>query len=102
MGRAGWPASSRAGRDSLLERQLRRCERQRRDLRLRHDGCFEVLHTFSATNPTTGANWDGATPDDGLVLDGNKLIGIAIYGGIGSPAGLANSGGTLYELTLDD
>jgi hypothetical protein len=28
------------------------------------------------------------------------LIGIAIYGGNGSPAGFNNSGGTLYELTL--
>ncbi len=64
------------------------------------DGTFEVLHTFSATNPTTGANWDGVNPDDGVVLDGNKLIGIAIYGGNGSPAGLAYSGGTLYELKL--
>jgi uncharacterized repeat protein (TIGR03803 family) len=66
------------------------------------DGTFEVLHTFSATNPTTGANWDGVNPDDGLVLDGNKLIGIAIYGGNGSPAGLNNSGGTLYELKLHE
>lgn len=69
---------------------------------LREDGCFEVLHTFSATNATTGANSDGANPDDGLILDGNKLIGIAIGGGNGSPAGLPNSGGTLYEVTLDD
>ena len=64
------------------------------------DGRFEVLHTFSATNATTGANYDGATPDDGLILDGNRLIGIAIYGGNGSPAGFNNSGGTLYELKL--
>jgi len=69
---------------------------------LREDGRFEVLHTFSATNPTTGANYDGANADDGLILDENKLIGIAIYGGNGSPAGYNNSGGTLYELTLDD
>jgi uncharacterized repeat protein (TIGR03803 family) len=69
---------------------------------LTEDGRFEVLHTFSATNATTGANTDGVNPDDGVVLDGNKLIGIAVYGGIGSPAGLANSGGTLYELTLGD
>jgi uncharacterized repeat protein (TIGR03803 family) len=69
---------------------------------VREDGRFEVLHTFSATNATTGANYDGATPDDGLILDGNRLIGIAIYGDNGSPAGLANSGGTLYELRLDD
>jgi uncharacterized repeat protein (TIGR03803 family) len=69
---------------------------------VRPDGFFDVLHTFSAANPTTGANWDGVNPDDGLVLDGNKLIGIAIYGGMGSPAGLANSGGTLYELKLHE
>ncbi len=67
---------------------------------LSEDRGFEVLHTFSATNATTGANYDGATPDDGLILDGNRLIGIAIYGGNGSPAGFNNSGGTLYELTL--
>jgi uncharacterized repeat protein (TIGR03803 family) len=69
---------------------------------LTENGCFEVLHTFSATNATTGSNRDGAFPDEGLVLDGNKLIGIAIYGGMGSPAGYSNSGGTLYELTLED
>jgi uncharacterized repeat protein (TIGR03803 family) len=69
---------------------------------LREDGRFEVLHAFSATNATTGANYDGATPDNGVVLDGNRLVGIAIYGGNGSPAGYKNSGGTLYELTLDD
>jgi uncharacterized repeat protein (TIGR03803 family) len=66
------------------------------------DGRFEVLHTFSATNAATGANHDGAFPDEGLVVDGNKLIGIAIYGGNGSSAGYNNSGGTLYEWTLDD
>ena len=69
---------------------------------LREDGRFEVLHTFSATNATTGANDDGAFPDEGLVVDGDKLIGIAIYGGDGSPAGYNNSGGTLYELTLEE
>jgi len=37
-----------------------------------------------------------------LVVDGNRIIGIAQYGGNGSPAGYNNSGGTLYELTLDD
>jgi uncharacterized repeat protein (TIGR03803 family) len=66
------------------------------------DGRFEVLHTFSATNLTTGANHDGAFPDEGLIVDRNKLIGIAIYGGNGSPAGYNNSGATLYELKLDD
>ena len=68
---------------------------------LREDCRFEVLHTFSATNATTGANDDGAFPDEGLLADGNRLIGIAIYGGAGSPAGYNNSGGTLYQLKLD-
>lgn len=71
---------------------------------VRPDGSFEVLHTFSATDPTTGANFDGATPDDGMVFDkqNNSLIGIAEYGGQGSSAGFNNSGGTLYELNLDN
>jgi uncharacterized repeat protein (TIGR03803 family) len=69
---------------------------------LREDGRFEIVHTFSATNATTGGNYDGAFPDEGLVVNGNKIIGIAIYGGNGSPAGYNNSGGTLYELTLGD
>jgi uncharacterized repeat protein (TIGR03803 family) len=66
------------------------------------DGSFEVLHTFSATNPTTGANIDGSEPDYGVLFDENtnSLIGIADYGGIGSSAGYDNSGGTLYELKL--
>jgi uncharacterized repeat protein (TIGR03803 family) len=69
---------------------------------VREDGRFEVVHTFSATNPTTGANDDGAFPDEGLIVDGNRIIGIAIFGGNGSPAGYNNSSGTLYELKLDD
>jgi uncharacterized repeat protein (TIGR03803 family) len=71
---------------------------------IRPDGSFKVLHAFSATDPTTGANLDGATPDDGMVLDekNNTLIGIATYGGHGSSAGFNNSGGTLYQLKLDD
>jgi len=66
------------------------------------DGSFTVLHTFSANDPTTGANEDGAVPDYGVVLDGNRLIGMADYGGTGSPAGFYNSGGTLYQLILDE
>jgi uncharacterized repeat protein (TIGR03803 family) len=68
---------------------------------LGQNGRFKVLHTFSATNATTGANDDGVFPDEGLVVDGNTLLGIAIYGGNGSTAGILGSGGTLYELTLD-
>jgi uncharacterized repeat protein (TIGR03803 family) len=81
--------------------------------RIRPDGDFQVLHTFSATDPTTGANTDGANPDFGVVLrrqdsddrsgdEDNNLIGIADYGGNGSSAGFFNSGGTLYQLKLDD
>jgi len=71
---------------------------------VRPDGSFKVLHTFSATNPSSGANKDGATPDDGVVLDeqNNTLIGIAEYGGKGSSAGFNNSGGTLYQVKLCD
>jgi uncharacterized repeat protein (TIGR03803 family) len=87
--------------------------------RIRPDGDFKVLHTFSATDPITGANTDGAIPDYGVVLgrlrresdsnqhdwrddDENSLIGIADFGGNGSSAGFFNSGGTLYQLKLDD
>jgi uncharacterized repeat protein (TIGR03803 family) len=71
---------------------------------VRPDGSFKVLYTFSATDPKTGANKDGANPDDGVVLDerNNTLIGIANYGGQGSSAGFFNGGGTLYELKLGD
>jgi uncharacterized repeat protein (TIGR03803 family) len=69
--------------------------------RLRHHGEFEVLHTFSAVDPTTGSNVDGADPDYGVVLDEDedRLIGIADYGGMGSAAG-ATGNGTLYEIKL--
>jgi uncharacterized repeat protein (TIGR03803 family) len=72
--------------------------------RIRPDCYFEVLYTFSPTDPVTGANKDGATPDYGVVLDENEdsLIGMADYGGAGSGAGFFYSGGTLYELKLDD
>lgn len=68
------------------------------------DGTFEVLHTFSATNPTTGANGDGANPDEGVLVDAknDRLIGIADYGGNGSSAGINYSGGTLYQLKLHE
>ncbi len=69
--------------------------------RLRHDGKFEVLHTFSAVNPTTGGNVDGADPDYGVLLDkDDSLIGMADYGGNGSAAG-ATGNGTLYRLNLE-
>jgi uncharacterized repeat protein (TIGR03803 family) len=71
--------------------------------RIGHEGDFSVLHTFSATNPTTGANEDGATPDFGVLFDagGCSLIGMADTGGNGSVAG-AIGNGTLYRLKVAD
>lgn len=66
------------------------------------DGDFDVLHTFSAADPTTGANHDGAIPDYGVVIRDDTLIGVAAVGGNGSSAGLFNSGGTLYQIKLWD
>jgi uncharacterized repeat protein (TIGR03803 family) len=73
--------------------------------RIRPDDDFKVLYTFSATDPITGANTDGALPNYGVVLDkdNNSLIGTTDVGGIGSTAGgYSYSGGTLYELKLHD
>jgi uncharacterized repeat protein (TIGR03803 family) len=70
---------------------------------IRPDGDFKVLYTFSASDPTTGANKDGAVPDYGVVLnDDDSLIGLTVVGGNGSSAGLNFSGGTLYQLKLGD
>ena len=69
--------------------------------RIRPDGEFTVLHTFSALNATTGANLDGAVPDYGVIRKSdNSLIGAAAIGGNGSSAGIGNSGGTLYEIEV--
>lgn len=70
--------------------------------RICSDGNFDVLHDFSATNPKTGANRDGAGPAFGVVLYDRTLIGVAVVGGKGSSAGINNTGGTLYELRLDE
>jgi uncharacterized repeat protein (TIGR03803 family) len=69
--------------------------------RIRRDGNFEVLHTFSAANPTTGSNVDGVEPDFGVLLDDDaNLIGMTDFGGAGSIAG-AIGNGTLYQVHLD-
>ena len=81
------PAGSGTTWDSRLEHQSGGANGSGVLYNIREDGHFEVLHTFSATNPKTGANDDGAFADEGLIADGNKLIGIAEYGGNGSPAG---------------
>lgn len=71
--------------------------------RVHPDGDFDVLYTFSATDPTTGANRDGAIPDWGVILGGdNSLMGTAALGGRGSSAGFGNSGGTLYRLVVEE
>jgi uncharacterized repeat protein (TIGR03803 family) len=42
---------------------------------------FRNLHSFTATDPNTGINTDGADPQAGLVLSGNTLYGTAQIGG---------------------
>jgi uncharacterized repeat protein (TIGR03803 family) len=69
--------------------------------RIRPNGRFTALHTFSAADPITGSNVDGANPDYGVLVDGNSLIGMADTGGNGSVAG-AIGNGTLYRLKLEE
>ncbi len=42
---------------------------------------FTTLHNFTATDPNTGTNSDGANPYAGLILSGNTLYGAAANGG---------------------
>jgi uncharacterized repeat protein (TIGR03803 family) len=69
--------------------------------RIRPNGSFQALYTFSAANPITGSNLDGANPDYGVLVDGDSLIGMADTGGNGSVAG-AIGNGTLYRLKLEE
>ena len=46
-------------------------------------GNYSVLKNFSAPDPNTGTNLDGANPDGTLVLSGTNLIGTAYDGGTG-------------------
>jgi uncharacterized repeat protein (TIGR03803 family) len=69
--------------------------------RIRPNGNFKVLYTFSAADPITGSNVDGVWPDYGVVLHDDSLIGIANVGGKGSVAG-ATGNGTLYRLKLEE
>ncbi len=43
---------------------------------------FSILHTFTALDPFSGTNDDGANPVGGLILSGNTLYGTANQGGI--------------------
>ena len=40
-----------------------------------------MLHTFTATDPDTFTNFDGANPPVGLILAGNTLYGVTAFGG---------------------
>lgn len=55
---------------------------------------FAKLHAFTASDPTTGANTDGAAPWAGLVLSGTTLYGTATRGG---DAG----NGTVFKINTD-
>jgi uncharacterized repeat protein (TIGR03803 family) len=69
--------------------------------RVRPDEAFELLHTFSAVNPETGANEDGAQPDFGVIFaEDDSLIGMADAGGKGD-ASYGYGNGTLYRLSID-
>ena len=69
--------------------------------RVRPDEAFEVLHTFAAVNPVTGANVDGAAPDFGVIFaEDDSLIGMADAGGKGD-ATYGYGNGTLYRLSIE-
>jgi uncharacterized repeat protein (TIGR03803 family) len=55
---------------------------------------FAIVYTFSAADPTTGANSDGAAPWAGLLLSGSTLYGTATGGG---DAGV----GTAFKINTD-
>src|ERR1019366_1796722 len=55
---------------------------------------FTILHNFTATDPDTGTNSDGAHPLAGLILSGNTLYGTAIAGGSSNP-------GTVFKINTD-
>jgi uncharacterized repeat protein (TIGR03803 family) len=55
---------------------------------------FTNLHSFTATNPMTGVNTDGANPFAGLVVSGNTLYGTACNGG-------GSGTGTIFALNTN-
>ena len=55
---------------------------------------FSVLHNFSATDPLTGTNADGAAPCAPLALSGGSLYGTASAGG-------ASASGTVFSLNTN-
>src|ERR1039458_2613142 len=55
---------------------------------------FTTLHSFTAIDPNTGTNSDGANPEAGLILSGNTLYGTASAGG-------TNCNGTIFAVNTD-
>src|SRR5438270_541976 len=55
---------------------------------------FKTLHSFTGTDPNTGANSDGALPTAGLILSANTLYGTAQYGG-------SSGNGTVFAINID-
>jgi uncharacterized repeat protein (TIGR03803 family) len=53
---------------------------------------FATLHDFSAMDPSSGTNSDGAIPMSGLLLTNNTLYGTAIAGG-------QSGNGTIFSIT---
>jgi len=54
---------------------------------------FKVLHTFTAIDPSSGKNNDGAVPIGGLSLSGNTLYGATGSGGV-------QGYGTIFDISL--
>src|SRR6266567_3629382 len=52
---------------------------------------FTVLHSFTATDPNTRANSDGADPYAALIISGNTLYGTVVGGG-------SSGNGTVYKV----
>jgi uncharacterized repeat protein (TIGR03803 family) len=57
-------------------------------------GSFRILHYFTARDPITAANSDGANPWAGLVLSGSTLYGTTASGG-------TNGSGTVFAVNTD-
>ena len=55
---------------------------------------FVTLHSFTASDPNTYTNSDGANPEAGLILSGNTLYGTATFGG-------SSGYGTVFALNTD-
>ena len=55
---------------------------------------FTTLHSFTAIDPNTGTNSDGANPVAGLILSGNTLYGTAQSGG-------TNGTGLVFKVNTD-